>query len=153
MATFKEEFKKQRALKGSGATFEWNGGTYSTDTADGKKASPAKPAARPAGLNPKSGASRSTAGKVAPKESVSGASRSTAGKVKPKVDMPARPAGGAKAKQAAKMGATSSKVASNVEAEKRKPVAPKQSMGSRVMSASAKAGAAAGDVLKKILNK
>lgn len=67
MATFKEEFKKQRALKGSGATFEWNGGTYSTDTADGKKASPAQPAARPAGLNPKSGASRSTAGKVAPK--------------------------------------------------------------------------------------
>lgn len=67
MATFKEEFKKQRALKGSGATFEWNGKTYSTDTTDGKKASPAKPAARPAGLNPKSGASRSTAGKVAAK--------------------------------------------------------------------------------------
>ena len=34
-----------------------------------------------------SGASRSTAGKVKPKESVSGASRSTAGKVKPKMSM------------------------------------------------------------------
>lgn len=67
MATFAEEFKKQRAMKGSGKTFEYKGKTYSTDTADGKKAGPAKPAARPANLNPQSGASRSTADKVKPK--------------------------------------------------------------------------------------
>jgi hypothetical protein len=93
MASFKEEFKKQRAMKGSGATFEWKGKLYTTDTADGKKAAPAKPAPRPSSLNPKSGASRSTAGKVASK-AVSGASRSTAGKVAPKaasVKMPERP--------------------------------------------------------------
>ena len=70
MASFKEEFKKQRAMKGSGATFEWKGKLYSTDTADGKKAAPAEPAPRPANLNPKSGASRSTAGKVVPKMSM-----------------------------------------------------------------------------------
>lgn len=126
MATFAEEFKKQRAMKGSGKTFEYKGKTYSTDTADGKKAEPTKPASRPAGLNPKSGASSSTAGKVSPK-----------------MDMPARPAGGAKAKQAAKMGATSSNVASNKAAAQRKAdAAPKPaSMGSRIMDASANAGA------------
>jgi hypothetical protein len=68
MATFAEEFKKQRAMKGSGKTFEYKGKTYTTDTADDKKVGPAKPKARPAGLNPKSGAAQSgTAGKVEPK--------------------------------------------------------------------------------------
>lgn len=194
MATFKETFAAKRKELGAGKTFTWkdkNGkvGTYTTDYATEKKQSAPtasdKPKARPAGLNPQSGAAQSgTKGKVTTKPNkfydknsgytyqhlpgkgrdakaeglkavpaTSGASRSTAGKVKPKVDMPARPTGGAKAKQIARTGATSSKVASNIAAEKRKPVVPKQSVGSRVMSASAKAGAIAGDALKKILSK
>jgi len=119
MTSFKEEFKKQRAMKGSGATFEWKGKLYSTDTADGKKAAPAEPAPRPANLNPKSGASRSTAGKVAAKSSPtanrpakpaemsgqkpapakSGASRSTAGKVAPKMSMMDKAAADVKARR------------------------------------------------------
>jgi len=95
MASFKETFKLERDKKGPGKTFTWtdkNGKTetYSTNYA-GEEKKPSgtgtKPKAKPAGLNPKSGASRSTAGKVAAKESVSGASRSTAGKVKPKASM------------------------------------------------------------------
>lgn len=139
MATFKEAFAAARKEKGAGKTFTWNGKSYSTDYAEEKKsAKGTKPKAKPAGLNPQSGAaqsgtagkvkpktkpsgfkdkfndpdsgynyqhlpgkgrdsskaapslsgaSRSTAGKVKPKESVSGASRSTAGKVKPQMSM------------------------------------------------------------------
>jgi len=131
MASFKETFKLERDKKGPGKTFTWtdkNGktGTYTTNYAEEeKKSSVRNPnATSTAGkVKPKesvSGASRSTAGKVAAKESVSGASRSTAGKVKPKVDMPARPTGGAKARQIAIESATASNVASNKAATKRK---------------------------------
>ena len=92
MASFKETFKLERDKKGPGKTFTWtdkNGKTetYSTNYA-GEEKKPSgtgtKPRAKPAGLNPQSGAAQSgVAGKVKPKESVSGASRSTAGKVKP----------------------------------------------------------------------
>lgn len=117
MASFKETFAKRRAELGAGKTFTWtdkNGkvGTYSTnydkeqvDKSDKPKAKsvPTKPKAKPAGLNPQSGASRSTAGKV-----------------KPKVDMPARPTGGAKAMQIAKEAAYDSRVRNNIAAAKRK---------------------------------
>ena len=96
MASFKETFKLERDKKGPGKTFTWtdkNGKTetYSTNYA-GEEKKPSgtgtKPRAKPAGLNPQSGAAQSgVAGKVKPKESVSGASRSTAGKVKPQMSM------------------------------------------------------------------
>lgn len=62
---------------------------------------------------------------------------------------PARPTGGGKAMQAAKMGATSSNVASNKAAAKRKEDAKPKSegLGSRIMGASASAGKALGDYL------
>lgn len=110
--TFAQAFAEARRAKGPGATFEWNGKRYTTDRADDKprgapKASPA-PQPRPTSTGPKStasivaaataainrgstvsGASRSTAGKVASKSPTSGASRSTAGKVtKPKAKAP-----------------------------------------------------------------
>jgi hypothetical protein len=110
MASFKETFKLERDKKGPGKTFTWtdkNGKTetYSTNYAEEEKkpsGTGTKPKVKPAGLNPKSGAARSTAGKVKPAStakrpakadeisgqkaapSLSGASRSTAGKVKPK---------------------------------------------------------------------
>jgi len=91
MATFKEIFAKRRKELGAGKTFVWSkseggdGKSYSTNYAEEeKKPTGTKLKAKPTGLNPQSGASRSTAGKVAAKESVSGASRSVAGKVPPK---------------------------------------------------------------------
>jgi hypothetical protein len=109
MATFKEAFAAARKEKGAGKTFMYNGKSYSTNYDKEQVDKSDKPKAKPA-----------AAGKVAAKESVSGASRSTAGKVKPKVDMPARPTGGAKAKQIAIESATASNVASNKAAAKRK---------------------------------
>ena len=106
MATFKEAFAAARKEKGAGKTFMHNGKSYSTNYAEEeKKPTGTKPKAKPAGLNPQSGAAQSgvagkvkpkpvrnpnatsVAGKVKPKESVSGASRSTAGKVKPQMSM------------------------------------------------------------------
>ena len=106
MATFKEAFAAARKEKGAGKTFTYNGKSYSTNYAEEeKKPTGTKPKAKPAGLNPQSGAAQSgvagkvkpkpvrnpnatsVAGKVKPKESVSGASRSTAGKVKPQMSM------------------------------------------------------------------
>jgi len=74
MATFKEEFAKKRKELGAGKTFTWNGKSYSTDYAEEKKsAKGTKPKAKPAGLNPQSGAAQSgTAGKVKPKTKPSG---------------------------------------------------------------------------------
>jgi hypothetical protein len=109
MASFKETFAKKRAELGAGKTFTWtdkNGkvGTYSTNYDKEQVDKSDKPKARPANLNPQSGAAQS----------------GTAGKVKPKVDMPARPTGGAKAMQIAKEAATDSKVRNNKAAAKRK---------------------------------
>lgn len=112
MATFKEAFAAARKEKGAGKTFMWQGKSYSTDRADDKKqaasATGTKPKAKPAGLNPQSGAAQSgTVGKVKPKvspaanrpakaaeisgqkaaPSLSGASRSVAGKVAPKMSL------------------------------------------------------------------
>jgi hypothetical protein len=135
MATFKEEFAKRRAELGAGKTFTWkdkNGkvGTYSTDYATEKKqAAPTasdKPAARPAGLNPKSGASRSTAGKVAEKA-----------KAKPMTSASARPEGKAagmpKAKPAmsmmdkAKAEATAARDKAKASNKPKTPAAPAKS--------------------------
>jgi hypothetical protein len=124
MATFKETFAAKRKELGAGKTFTWNGKSYTTDYATDKKSAPTasdKPKAKPAGLNPQSGAAQSgTAGKVKPftkpsgfkgkfndpksgytyqnlpgkgrdtpkvAPATSGASRSTAGKVAPKMSM------------------------------------------------------------------
>jgi hypothetical protein len=107
MATFKETFNKRRKELGAGKTFVWSkseggdGKTYSTNYAEEeKKPSGTRPRAKPAGLNPQSGAAQSgVAGKVKTPSTVkrpakadeisgqkvasslSGASRSTAGKV------------------------------------------------------------------------
>lgn len=110
MATFKEAFAAARKEKGAGKTFTYKGETFSTNYAEEEKKKPVgtKPKAKPAGLNPQSGAAQSgTAGKVKPTTSsaakrpakaaevsgqkaapsMSGASRSTAGKVAPKMSM------------------------------------------------------------------
>ena len=48
MASFAEAFKAARKAKGPGATFTWNGKSYTTDRADDKKStSGVKPKARP----------------------------------------------------------------------------------------------------------
>lgn len=47
MASFKEAFAAARKAKGAGASFEWNGKTYSTNRADDAKSTPTKPKARP----------------------------------------------------------------------------------------------------------
>ena len=82
MASFKEAFAKARKEKGAGATFTWNGKSYSTNikeeglgakkpttpkprptaSASASSKPPARPAAKPASAV--SGASRSTAGKA-----------------------------------------------------------------------------------------
>jgi hypothetical protein len=92
MATFKEAFAAARKEKGAGKTFMHNGKSYSTDYAEEAKGT--KPKAKPAGLNPKSGAARSTAGKVAslakaePRKTVSNPNAtSVTGKVAPKMSM------------------------------------------------------------------
>jgi hypothetical protein len=129
MATFKEIFAKKRAELGAGKTFVWpkseggDGKSYSTDYATEKKSSGTKPKAKPAGLNPQSGAARSTAGKVKPASTVkrpakadeisgqkaapslSGASRSTAGKVAPKMSMMDKAKADAKARREASQSA------------------------------------------------
>lgn len=95
MATFKEAFAAARKEKGAGKTFMYNGKSYSTNYAtEEKKPSGTKPKAKPAGLNPKSGASRSTAGKVAspakaePRKTISNPNAtSVTGKVAPKMSM------------------------------------------------------------------
>jgi hypothetical protein len=135
MATFKEAFAAARKEKGAGKTFMYNGKSYSTDYTEEAKGT--KPKAKPAGLNPKSGASRSTAGKVAVKESASGASRSTAGKVVPKASMeqqkaayganrPATLGSAAKMSQTdrAMADAKAAKVAKDAKAKSKKAVAP-----------------------------
>lgn len=132
MATFKEAFAAARKEKGAGKTFMHNGKSYSTDYAEEEKkpsGTGTKPKAKPAGLNPQSGASRSTAGKVkAPSTvkrpakadeisgqkaapSLSGASRSTAGKVASKMSQTERAMAEAKAV----------KVAKDAAAKKKKP--------------------------------
>ena len=84
MASFKEAFAKARKEKGAGATFTWNGKSYSTNikeeglgakkpttpkprptaSASASSKPPARPAAKPSAV---SGASRSAAGKAIPK--------------------------------------------------------------------------------------
>jgi hypothetical protein len=130
MASFSATFKAERDKKGPGKTFTWtdkNGktGTYSTNYAEEEKkpAPTTKPKAKPAGLNPQSGAARSTAGKVKPASTVkrpakadeisgqkaapslSGASRSTAGKVAPKMSMMDKAKADAKARREASQSA------------------------------------------------
>jgi hypothetical protein len=131
MATFNEIFAKRRKELGAGKTFVWSkseggdGKSYSTDYATEKKSSGTgtKPKAKPAGLNPQSGAARSTAGKVKPASTVkrpakadeisgqkaapslSGASRSIAGKVTPKMSMMDKAKADAKARREASQSA------------------------------------------------
>jgi hypothetical protein len=124
MASFKEAFAAARKEKGAGKTFTWKGESYSTNYAEEeKKPSGTKPRAKPAGLNPQSGAARSTAGKVKPASTVkrpakademsgqkaapslSGASRSTAGKVAPKMSMMDKAKADAKARREASQSA------------------------------------------------
>jgi hypothetical protein len=160
MASFKETFKLERDKKGPGKTFTWtdkNGKTetYSTNYA-GEEKKPSgtgtKPKAKPAGLNPQSGASRSTAGKVKPASTVkrpakademsgqkaapslSGASRSTAGKVAPKMSQTERAMAEAKAAKAAKDAKAKSKktVAPATTTAKPKALTPFQRLGNIV---------------------
>lgn len=157
MATFKEAFAAARKEKGAGKTFTWkdkNGkvDTYSTDYAEEKKsAKGTKPKAKPAGLNPQSGAAQSgTAGKASPAAkrpakaaeisgqkaapSLSGASRSTAGKVKPKMSQTEKAMADAKAAKAAKDAKAKSKkpAAPAAAAAKPKALTPFQKLGNIV---------------------
>ena len=155
MATFKEAFAAARKEKGAGKTFTWNGKSYSTDMATDKKSDTGtKPKAKPAGLNPLSGASRSTAGKVKPTTSptakrpakpaevsgqkaapsLSGASRSTAGKVAPKMSQTEKAMADAKAAKAAKDAKAKSKkpAAPAATAAKPKALTPFQKLGNIV---------------------
>ena len=86
MATFKEAFAAARKEKGAGKTFTYKGDTYSTNyTEEEKKPTGTKPKAKPAGLNPQSGAAQSgVAGKVKPKPVRNPNATSVEGKVKPK---------------------------------------------------------------------
>ena len=86
MATFKEAFAAARKEKGAGKTFTYKGDTYSTNYAEEeKKPTGTKPKAKPAGLNPQSGAAQSgVAGKVKPKPVRNPNATSVEGKVKPK---------------------------------------------------------------------
>ena len=86
MATFKEAFAAARKEKGAGKTFTYKGDTYSTNyVEEEKKPTGTKPKAKPAGLNPQSGAAQSgVAGKVKPKPVRNPNATSVEGKVKPK---------------------------------------------------------------------
>lgn len=89
MATFKEAFAAARKEKGAGKTFTYKGDTYSTNyVEEEKKPTGTKPKAKPAGLNPQSGAAQSgVAGKVKPKPVRNPNATSVAGKVKPQMSM------------------------------------------------------------------
>jgi len=158
MATFKEAFAAARKEKGAGKTFTWNGKSYTTDRADDKKPAPTasnKPKAKPAGLNPQSGAAQSgVAGKVKPKASpaakrpakaaevsgqkaapsLSGASRSVAGKVAPKMSQTEKAMADAKAAKAAKDAKAKSKKLAAPAATTAKPktLTPFQKLGNIV---------------------
>jgi hypothetical protein len=139
----------------------------------------ARPAAPQSGAS-QSGTAGKVAPKAAPKESMSGASRSAAGKVKPKVDMPKRPitptrdsgvTGRYSKYEAARLGNYTKSEFDALSRSQREAkglpiswidyvrvggnmaVKNPKSTSSKIMSASAKVGAVAGDTLKKILNK
>lgn len=140
MATFKEAFAAARKEKGAGKTFTWNGKSYTTDMATDKKQSAPTASDKPKAKPAVSGASRSTAGKVAPKASMEqqkaayGANRPATMGNAAKMSQTDRAMAEAKAAKAAKDAKAKSKktVAPAATSAKPKALTPFQRLGNIV---------------------